>query len=39
MKMKKILIAALLLVSLATMVSSCGSSKKTGCPGAEGIIH
>ncbi len=37
--MKKILIAALLLFSLATIVISCGSSKKTGCPGTEGIVH
>jgi hypothetical protein len=32
-KMKKLLIAAILLVSLAATVTSCGASKRgTGCP-------
>ncbi len=37
--MKKILVAAILLFSFAVCISSCGASKKTGCPGTEGIVH
>jgi hypothetical protein len=36
--MKKIFIAFIVLVSITALVTSCGSSKKTGCPGTEGII-
>ncbi len=37
--MKKIILVLLLLVTLSALISSCGASKKTGCPGTEGIIH
>jgi hypothetical protein len=37
--MKKFIIAALFLFSLAVIVTSCGTVKRTGCPNAEGIIH
>jgi hypothetical protein len=37
--MKKLLVAALLLITFTALITSCGASKKTGCPGAEGIIH
>ncbi len=30
--MKKILIAVTLLLALATTITSCGASRKTGCP-------
>ncbi len=37
--MKKIIVTLLLVFSLAAVISGCGASKKTGCPGTEGIIH
>lgn len=33
-QMKKLLIALVLLLSLAATVSSCGNSRKLGCPSA-----
>jgi predicted small lipoprotein YifL len=30
--MKKLLLAAALLLTLATAMTSCGASRKTGCP-------
>jgi Na+/serine symporter len=30
--MKKIILAAALLLSLTATISSCGASRKTGCP-------
>ena len=37
--MKKIIIAALILVTFSAILSSCGASHKTGCPNNQGIIH
>jgi hypothetical protein len=37
--MKKYFFAALLLLGLAVMVGACGTTRKTSCPMAEGIIH
>ncbi len=37
--MKKIIIAALCLLTLCVVISSCGASRGIGCPGAAGIIH
>jgi predicted small lipoprotein YifL len=37
--MKKILVALVLLLSIAVTISSCGSSRKTGCPNNQGIVH
>jgi hypothetical protein len=37
--MKKIFIVAALLIAFGTILTSCGSSRKTGCPGTEGIVH
>ena len=37
--MKKIIVAALFLLTLCVIISSCGASKGIGCPGAAGIIH
>ncbi len=37
--MKKILIGFILLLTITASIISCGTSKKTGCPGTEGIVH
>jgi len=37
--MKKWLFAAVLFTLAAALLSSCASSRKTGCPGVERIIH
>jgi hypothetical protein len=37
--MKKIIIAALFLLTLSVIITSCGASRGVGCPGAAGIIH
>jgi hypothetical protein len=37
--MKKLFFAAILLITVAVVVSSCGASRRTSCPMAEGIIH
>jgi len=37
--MKKLLVMLLVATLLVFTVSSCSSSRKTGCPMAEGIIH
>jgi hypothetical protein len=37
--MKKLFFAAILLITVAAVVSSCGASRRTSCPMAEGIIH
>jgi hypothetical protein len=37
--MKKMLLAAILLLTITAVISSCGASRKTGCPGTEGIVH
>jgi hypothetical protein len=36
--MKKIFLVAIVAFAIVSFLSSCGSSKKTGCPGTEGII-
>ena len=36
--MKKIIMTVLLAFSLVALISSCGSSRKYGCPGTQGII-
>jgi hypothetical protein len=36
---KKIIIAALFLLTLSVIITSCGASRGVGCPGAAGIIH
>jgi len=38
-KMKKVIVAVLSLILVAAVFSSCGSSRKTGCPMNERIIH
>lgn len=37
--MKKIVFVIASLLLVATLLSSCGSSRKTGCPMNERIIH
>jgi hypothetical protein len=37
--MKKYFFVCLLLAALVVTVSSCGASRRTSCPMAEGIIH
>jgi len=37
--MKKVIIAVFTLLIVVTVLSSCGSSRKTGCPMNERIIH
>jgi hypothetical protein len=39
--MKRLFLAASLMVLMAAFLSSCTSSRKSrmGCPGTEGIIH
>jgi hypothetical protein len=37
--MKKLFVALALICLLAIVVSSCSSTRKTGCPMTEGIIH
>lgn len=37
--MKKTIIAVLLLVCGMAFLSSCGPSRKTGCPMTENILH
>lgn len=37
--MRKFFILAFLAVTITSILTSCGTSKKTGCPGTEGIIH
>jgi len=37
--MKKLLFAIMLLTVMVAAFSSCASSRKSGCPGTEGIIH
>lgn len=37
--MKKIILAALSLLLVTAVLSSCGSSRKSGCPMNERIIH
>jgi hypothetical protein len=37
--MKKLFLVAILTLSIGAIFSSCASSRKTGCPMAEGIIH
>ena len=36
--MKKLFIVFMIMLSFTLLLSSCGASKKTGCPGTEGII-
>lgn len=36
---KKLFFVALFAVALGALLSSCASSRKTGCPMAQGIIH
>jgi hypothetical protein len=36
---KKIIIAALFLLTLSVIITSCGARRGVGCPGAAGIIH
>jgi hypothetical protein len=37
--MKKILFAALLMLSVGMIVTGCGASRKTGCPNNQNIVH
>lgn len=37
--MKKIILFTAIIISLGVLVSSCGASRKTGCPMNEKIIH
>ena len=37
--MKKVIVVALILLSITVVMTSCGASRGTGCPGAQGIIH
>lgn len=37
--MKKVILIALLIVTGVAMLSSCGPSRKTGCPMTENILH
>jgi len=37
--MKKLFLALIVICLLAFTVSSCSSTRRSGCPMAEGIIH
>lgn len=37
--MKKIVVTSMLLFALGAIITSCGSSRKTGCPNNQGIVH
>jgi len=37
--MKNFILAAILLLTAAAFISSCGASRKTGCPMTERVIH
>jgi len=37
--MKRLFFVFALLTIMAAVLNSCASSRKTGCPGTEGIIH
>jgi hypothetical protein len=39
-KMKKLILFSLIVITGLVMLTSCGSTRRgTGCPGTEGIIH
>lgn len=38
-QMKKLIVSVVSLLLVMSILTSCGSSRKTGCPMNEGIIH